>query len=124
MKNACRLLLGSLSALAVAFPVLGQERGSDPNRTLTTCAAGPACGAEGHGPSHWALDCFPRWGCPDDYCPHPYPRQCWSPYPPFYRCVSAGQCAPAPGVGVRDEKLTWWFLPTPRALREALWCRP
>jgi hypothetical protein len=24
--------------------------------------------------------------------------------------------------GVADEKFTWWWIPTPRALREAIWC--
>jgi hypothetical protein len=75
-------------------------------------------GGQGHG---WTLRCFPRCGCADDYCPSPYPRQCWPPYPPFYQCVPAGACAHPACVGVGNEKLTWWWIPTPRAFREALW---
>src|SRR5262249_14116661 len=50
------------------------------------------CGS-GCGGLHWTHECFPRGGCPDDYCPNPFPRQCWPPYPLFYRCVPAGECA-------------------------------
>ena len=65
--------------------------------------------------------CFPPSCCPDDYGPNPFPRQCWPPYPPFYVCVPAGDPA-QPGACDRGRgRLTLWFLPTPRALREALW---
>jgi hypothetical protein len=64
-----------------------------------------------------ATPCFPRNGCRDDYRPNPWPRQCWLPYPPYYQCVPAGD-------GRKKDKLTWWFLPTPRALHEAVWWRP
>ncbi len=78
----------------------------------------PGCGL------HWTGDCFPRYGCPDDYCSKPFPRQCWPSYPPYYRCVPAGDCiGPACGSPGKD-RLTWWFIPTPRALREALWLHP
>ena len=59
-------------------------------------------------------------GCPDDYCPNPYPRQCGCGYPGFYRCVPAGERALPEGQGRGKDKLTWWFIPTPRALCEAL----
>jgi hypothetical protein len=87
-------------------------------------APAPAASCGGPSGCHWTRDCFPRCGCPDDYCPRPFPRQCWPPYPPYYQCVPAGECGHPPCVGVGNEKLTWWFFPTPRALYEALWCRP
>jgi hypothetical protein len=77
-------------------------------------AGEPPCGCQ-------AETCFPRSTCLDDYCPSPYPRQCWPPYPAFYQCVPAGVCSHPPCVGVGNEKLTWWWIPTLRALREALW---
>ena len=79
------------------------------------------CGA-GCGGLHWTHECFPRGGCPDDYCPNPYPRQCWPPYPLFYRCVPAGDFAGCRERGTDD--LTWWFIPKPRTLREAIGWRP
>jgi hypothetical protein len=96
---------------------------------VSSCTTGtevPAGGPHGGGWGCclWARCCFPRWGCPDDYCPNPYPRQYWPPYPAFYRCAPAGVCSHPPCVGVGNEKLTWWWIPTPRALREALWCKP
>jgi len=77
-------------------------------------------GLAGH---HWTQACFPRCGGPDDYRANPYPRQCWGPYPDFYRYVPAGiplldQCE------TRRDRRTWWFLPTPAALRDALWPGP
>jgi hypothetical protein len=126
MTAACRVLLCLLSALAAVAPGFGQEPRPATAGPVAPCAATPAYGSTGDGSKglHWTDCCFPRRGCCDDYCPHPYPRQCWPPYPPFYKCVPAGHCAHPPCVGVGDEKLAWWFLPTPRALREALWCQP
>ena len=95
-----------LACLLGAFVVNEMVQAGEPPRG---CQAGP---------------CFPRSTCPDDYCPNPYPRQCRPPYPPFYRCVPAGECAHPPCVGVGNEKLTWWWIPTPRALHEALWLQP
>jgi hypothetical protein len=71
----------------------------------------------------WVQDCFPRCGCPDDYCPRPLPRQCWPPYPCYYQCVPAGDGRP---VRCESKKDGWslWFLPTPRTLRDAVWCSP
>jgi hypothetical protein len=69
----------------------------------------------------WTCGCFPRWGCPDDYCPHPLPRQCWPPYPAFYRCVPAGDCGPCGSKWHKADDRTWWFLPKPRTMHEALW---
>jgi hypothetical protein len=124
MRNAPLVLLGLLGVLAVGGPASSQEPGREPATLAAACAdalAGwsrpsrPCCGAQG---------CFPRCGCPDDYCPQPFPRQCWPPYPPFYQCVPAGDCA-GPGCRIPGrEKLTWWFIPTPRALREAIWWQP
>jgi len=82
---------------------------------------GGDCG-NGCGGLHWSHECFPRGGCPDDYCPNPFPRQCWPPYPLFYRCVPAGECADCRDRSTDD--LTWWFIPKPRALREAIGWRP
>jgi hypothetical protein len=85
------------------------------------CGTSACPGAAG---LHWTQECFPRCGCPDDYCPHPYPRQCWPPYATYYRCVPAGNCAATADPNRAGDRLTWWFLPTPRALREAIWCQP
>jgi hypothetical protein len=81
-----------------------------------TASCGTNCGG-----LHWSHDCFPRGGCPDDYCPNPFPRQCWPPYPVFYRCVPAGDCA---GCRQRSDDLSWWFIPKPRTLRDAVGWRP
>jgi hypothetical protein len=93
--------------------VFGPPCALDPLSGLPQARAG-CCG--------WVRACFPRCGCPDDYCPNPCPRPCWPPYPPFYQCVPAGHCGPSDGRGTKG--LTWWFFPTPQALREALWCHP
>jgi hypothetical protein len=126
MTTERRVLLCLLGALAAVAPGFSQEPRPGPAGPGGTCAAAPACGSNGDGLKglHWAAGCFPRCGCRDDYCPHPYPRPCWPPYPPFYKCVPAGDCPHPPCTGVGNETLAWWFLPTPRALREALWCQP
>jgi hypothetical protein len=126
MRDASTLVMALLGALAMSVPGLAQESGPGRACPMTTCPTKPACESRGAGTSwcRWAIGCFPRHGCPDDYCPNPYPRQCWPPYPPFYRCVPAGDCTHPPCVGVGYEKLTWWWLPTLRALRDALWCQP
>jgi hypothetical protein len=115
MRTASMVCLCLLGALIVA----GHLRGQGP---CTSCSAeGEVAGPNG---LHWARSCFPRPCCPDDYCPRPLPRQCQPAYPPFYRCVPAGDC-PGPGCTPHGQgRLTWWFLPTPRALREAIWCHP
>jgi hypothetical protein len=123
MKNASAVLPGLLSALVACAPACAQEPGPG---TSPTCTAGQPSGLPCAGPHglHWTRDCFPPNCCPDDYCPHPFPRQCWPPYPPFYQCVPEGDCA-RPGCGGNGtSRLTWWFLPTPRALCEAIWCHP
>jgi len=104
----------------------GQEAARVPVSSATTCTDVPACASPCGGANcfRWTLGLFPRRGCPDDYCAKPYPRQCWPAYLPFYRCVPAGDCVSPSCGGPEKEKLTWWFLPTPQALREALWCHP
>ncbi|SRR6266849_6736217 len=97
---------GPSALLSDAPPLTGRE------------SMAPGCGL------HWSRDCFPHGGCPDDYCGNPYPRQCWPPYPAFYRCVPAGDCAGYECGKSGQGRLTWWFIPTPRALRDALWLRP
>jgi hypothetical protein len=126
MKNASPALLSLLVALVTCVSGLGQEAGPAPAGPVAARCEAPACAAHGGGTNcwSWTLFCFPRHGCPDDYCPNPYPRQCWPPYPPFYRCVPAGACAPPGCDGRQTDRLTWWFIPTPRALHEALWCQP
>jgi hypothetical protein len=122
MKRAAAVFAYLLGALALCAPGRGQESAQGPS---PACAGGQSCGLA-HCPPHglhWTRACFPRHGCPDDYCPHPCPRPCWPPYPPFYRCVPAGNCSPAYN-GPHTGGLAWWFLPTPRALREAIWCQP
>jgi hypothetical protein len=120
MRSTLVLTLALFGALAFTPRGFGQESASCPD-----------CGARAARPPgawsrcfSWASRCFPRCGCPDDYCPHPFPRQCWPPYPPYYSCMPAGDGVHPPCLGVGNEKLTWWWLPTPRALRDALWCRP
>jgi len=126
MKTVSHVLLGLTTVLAACAPGRGQAPQQVPPSTTVFYsevpnAKPPCAGTSG---LHWARDCFPRWGCPDDYCPNPYPRQCWPPYPTFYRCVSAGDCGAKDGCGHANERLTWWFIPTPQALRDALWLRP
>jgi hypothetical protein len=117
MKRTVAVILSLLGALAVCAPALGQPPADAP------APAWPPqnCRRTGLG---WASSCFPRCGCLDDYCPHPYPRQCCPPYPAFYTCAPAGDCAAAGACGRQSDRLTWWFLPTPQALRDALWPRP
>jgi hypothetical protein len=126
MKTPTAGLVSILIALASSITGQGQEIKPMPANSGSDCGRGPRCCAQCYGPTglHWTLCCFPRCGCPDDYCPNPYPRQCWPPYPPFYKCVPAGDCGHPPCVGVGNEKLTWWWIPTPQALRDALWCKP
>jgi hypothetical protein len=123
MKTAAAMTLCLLIALTRGQTGLGQKPREDP---LLSAAPAPPRVSPGCGPQglRWTLSYFPRCGCADDYCPHPYPPPCWPPYPPFYKCVPAGECA-RPGCGGQaTSRLSWWFLPTPTALREALWCRP
>jgi hypothetical protein len=124
--NYAPAALGLVCVLACWAAARGQEPGpatTSPRAVCGACATGESCGS-GPGCCGWVRTCFPRRGCCDDYCPNPYPRQCWLPYPPFYRCVPAGECVHPSCVGVGNEKLTWWWIPTPRALRDALWCDP
>jgi hypothetical protein len=123
MRIASHLVLAVAGALAASAPGLAQESPAGPVSAPATKPA-PCPSDGGRGCGHWTRACFPRCGCPDDYCPNPLPRQCWPPYPPFYQCVPAGDFVHPPCVGVGNEKLTWWWIPTPRALREALWCQP
>jgi hypothetical protein len=111
MKTALALVL-LLSSLGAALPAIGQE----------CCQPSFACRASS--PCAWVKVCFPRCGCPDDYCPHPYPPPCWPSYPPFYKCVPAGTCSPSTyGVPGKD-RISLWFIPTPLTLHEALWLHP
>jgi hypothetical protein len=97
-----------------------QVSSSDTGCQACSSCSCTACG-DNCGGLHWTHDCFPRNACPDDYCPNPYPRQCWPPYPFFYRCVPAGDCA---GCRKRTDDLSWWFIPKPGTLREAIGWRP
>jgi hypothetical protein len=126
MTTMRRALLCLLCAWAAAGPGFGQEPRPEPAGPSATYTTSPACGPNGDGLKglHWTAGCFPRCAGRDDYCPHPFPRPCWPPYPPFYKCVPAGNCAHPPCTGVGNEKVAWWFVPTPRALREAVWCQP
>lgn len=109
MKTVPAVALGLLAALGAGPAVRGQQ----PTEAPAAAHRWPC--------PDWTRNCFPRCGCPDDYCPHPYPRQCWPPYAPFYQCVPAGDC----GCGGHGHgSLTWWFIPTPQALHDALWMKP
>jgi hypothetical protein len=122
MITATRTLLACLLTLALSEggtaqeikPIASQPAGS---RSCQTC--GPQSGPRG---CRWAESCFPRTGCCDDYCPNPLPRQCAPCYPSFYKCIPAsdGGCCCAQ----KKDKLSCWFLPMPRALKEALWMQP
>ncbi len=122
MKYAAAMFTGLLGGLLVCRLAPGQQPAPP---ACPTGTPGQACGSPGASPHglRWTDCCFPRHGCPDDYCPHPYPRPCPLPYPPFYRCVPAGNCHPTYS-GPHTGGLAWWFVPTPRALREAIWCQP
>jgi len=119
-----RLPLVLACLLVAGVTARGEEPGPAQAAASSPCACVRA-GVERCVPPglRWTVGCFPRCGCPDDYCPNPYPRQCWPPYPPYYACVPAGDCGPAHS-GRSTGRLTWWFLPTPWALREAIGCRP
>jgi hypothetical protein len=125
MKSIPPSLLCLLGALLTCAGSLAQAPSPPAASFVTPCTLGPLRGLPEAttGCCGWVRGCFPRCGCPDDYCPIPYPRPCWPPYPPFYQCVPAGHCGPSDG-GQGTRRLTWWFLPTPQALREALWCHP
>lgn len=105
-------------------------RGEEPKypkaALVPSCTDAPACAKPCAGPGglHWTNCCFPRSGCPDDYCPNSYPRQCWLPYPSFYKCVPAGACAPSDGCATGKDKRTWWFVPKPQAFHDAIWSQP
>src|SRR5579862_807925 len=121
-----RISIGNLAlilALAQCDHSMAQQIAQMPETPNTkiyqgngTCGSGTGC--------HWTQSCFPRNGCPDDFLPNPLPRPCQPPYPPFYQCVPAGPCGSSCGSGPVQSRLTWWFLPTPRALREAFWFQP
>jgi hypothetical protein len=122
MKTIC-LAIGCLIAMLAAA---AGGRAQAPPGPPPGCANVPisAIADDSRHGVDWTRTCFPRCGCPDDYCANPYPRPCWPPYPPWYQCVPAGDCAPDGGCGSGRGRLSWWFLPTPRALREAIWCQP
>jgi hypothetical protein len=126
MNKAATAILCLLFALAACPEAVSQYHAQMPADLGLTETAAPASGSPCGGPRGltWARDCFPRCGCPDDYCPNPFPRPCWPPYPPFYQCVPAGDCGQGCGCGQGKDRLSWWFLATPRALREAVWCQP
>src|SRR5215471_10778323 len=101
MKTASPALGCSVIIFAICTLGHSQEPVPGPSSPCKACTQGttsglPGCGLNGF---RWTLGCFPRCTCPDDYCPNPYPRQCWPPYPPFYRCVPAGDCARSSGGG-------------------------
>src|SRR5262245_4402137 len=114
MKTVSSALLCLASALVACAQGPDQGPRREPASPAIISNEGPACGLlpPGSKSCGWTTSCFPRCNCPDDYCPNPLPRQCWPPYPPFYKCVPAGACTHPPCVGVGNEKLTWWWVPT------------
>src|SRR5581483_998009 len=111
MRTRFATLLCLFIALADGPGGRGQEPARTPAASVATCAGGLPCGQNS---LHWTHSCFPGCGCPDDYCPNPLPRQCWPPYPPFYLCVPAGDCGRPCACSPDKDKLSWWFIPTPR----------
>jgi hypothetical protein len=114
-------------ALILALAPCGVSLGQDivPTRvTIHTkiCPENAPCGTAAG--CLWTQYCFPRAGCPDDYVPNPLPRFCQPLYPPFYKCVPAGEGCTSCGNGPGQPRISLWFLPTPRTLREALWFQP
>src|SRR6266568_3615263 len=120
MRNSLIISLCLLSVLIGCPGAFGQQL--EPSQAYSgwfsqssgTTPMESACGGSScpnPGGFRWTANCFPRNKCPDDYCPNPFPRQCWPPYPSFYRCVPAGDCS-SPGCRDRStENLSWWFLP-------------
>ncbi len=66
-------------------------------------------------------NCFPASCCCDDYNPRPFPHTCFPTYPPWYKCVPAGDVTCCPQAYTKKVKRSWWFIPTCNALKEALW---
>src|SRR5271170_3523471 len=116
-----RFLVSAVVLVASTASAFGQE--PSPLLDPTAC---PKRGADACGVSGWkrSAACFPRCGCPDDYCPSPLPRQCWTAYPYFYQCVPAGSRCPKPKCETKKDGWAVWFLPTPRTLKDAIWCQP
>jgi hypothetical protein len=118
------------SCLVIFAAICAQGRGEEPRQVPIspgTCGPdAPACvtPCARSGGLHWTRCCFPRGGCPDDYCANPYPRQCWLHYPSFYKCVPAGGRTSADCYDTAKENQSWWWVPTPRALRDAIWRSP
>jgi hypothetical protein len=60
----------------------------------------------------------PCQGCGDNSHPMPYLDSRW---PPLYRpAYAAGDWGRSPNVLGDRGRLTWWFIPTPRALVQAI----
>jgi len=86
--------LAVVASLLAALPAAAQD--CRPGWRLPSwrdCWPFTACNAEAFTRPH----CLGRFACPDDYCPRPYPRVCWPPYPDYYTCVPYGEhCHRAP----------------------------
>jgi hypothetical protein len=126
MRTAFAAFLGVAIILVVGVQSRGEESKYPKAAPAPACTDGPVCEkpCSGPGSSHWTNCCYPRSGCPDDYCPNSYPRQCWLPYPSYYKCVPAGACSRSDACAAQKDKRSWWFVPTPQALRDALWFQP
>jgi hypothetical protein len=61
-----------------------------------------------------------RPGCADDNGLMPYLNKRWPAPAQLYQSEPAGNYARSPNAIHDSGRLTWWFLPTPRAFREAI----
>jgi hypothetical protein len=85
--------------LVLGLVPVGRSVGQAPGPVGAACAGCPPDLRRVH-------DCLPRCGCADDYCPNPLPCRCWPAYPPFYKCVPAGDSGPDRDVDHGTGRLT------------------
>ena len=126
MRTTLTVAMCVLSGLLVCSRAHADEPKYPKAECVPACTDAPACGKACTGTSgpHWTQCCFPRSNCPDDYCANLLPRQCWLPYPSFYKCVPAGACARPDGCSKEKDRRSWWFVPTPQGLHDAIWAHP
>jgi hypothetical protein len=117
MKTVSRSLMGLMVAIAATLPAWAQEARPLPPKSIPACTAAAQCGSCGPTGLHWTLGCFPRYGSPDDYCPNPYPRQCWLPYSTLLRVRPGRRLLPS--VWLRSTERRSLVVVLPHASRAA-----